>query len=99
MIEREDDRAHCNRVISWLATAVTNKYAAGCRSHGGHLPDTGGLLHEAECEVLDQVVYVSTLREQLVRVEGFLEAGRVQDAMIALNHILRGSPADRLPAA
>jgi len=99
VIEREDDRAHVARVIDWLTEAVAAKYAGGIRRHGGHLPDKGGVLHELECEVLDQAVYAQTLREQLVRVEGFLEAGRVEDAMIGLNHILRGTPADRLPAA
>lgn len=98
MIDREDDRAHVRRVIDWVAENVYTKYAAGIRKHGGHLPDKGGLLHEAECEVLDQVVYVNTLREQLLRVERFLEDGRIEDAMVAMSHILHGTPADRLPS-
>lgn len=99
MIEREDDRAHVGRVIDWLVENIYKKYSAGIRRHGGHLPDKGGVLHELECEVLDQAVYASTLREQLGRVETFLEDGRIEDAMIALRHILHGTPADRLPGA
>lgn len=97
MIEIEQDRAHCNRIVNWFAETVTDKYAAGIREHGGHLPDKGGLLHEAECEVLDLAVYVRTLREQLTRIEGWLKDGRVEDAMIGLRHILHGTPADRMP--
>lgn len=99
MIEREEDRAHCRRVVDWFFSAATNKYARGIKEHGGHLPDKGGLLAEAEAECLDLPIYVRTLREQLERIERFLEAGRVEDAMVALAHILHGTPRDRLPAA
>lgn len=93
----EPDRQHATRVVNWLTEAVWNKYDAGIKRHGGHLPDKGGLLHEAECEVLDQAVYIRTLREQLARIEGWIEAGRTEDALIAIGYILRGSPLDRLP--
>jgi hypothetical protein len=93
----EQNREHALRVVNWLTTAVWNKYDAGIVKHGGHLPDKGGLLHEAECEVLDQAVYIRTLREQLTRIEKWIEDGNTENALIAIGHILRGSPRDRFP--
>ena len=97
MIERDEDRAHAHRVVGWLTSAVWNKYAAGIKKHSGHLPDKGGLLHEAECEVLDQAVYIQTLREQLERVYESMQEHEFSVAMDALGLILHGTPEDRLP--
>ena len=93
----EQNREHALRVVNWLTTAVWNKYDAGIVKHGGHLPDKGGILHEAECEVLDQAVYIRTLREQLLRVERWLDRGALDKALIAIGYILRGSPQDTFP--
>ena len=91
------DRQHASRVARWLTDATLAKYEAGVAHHGGHLPNKGGLLHEAECEVLDQAVYIFTLREQLQRVEKWIEDGNTENALIAIGHILRGTPLDRFP--
>ena len=93
----QPDHQHLTRIVNWLSESVWNKYAAGIQKHGGHLPDKGGLLHEAECEVLDQAVYIRTLREQLQRIEKWIEDGKTENALVAVGHILRGSTLDRLP--
>jgi hypothetical protein len=97
MMMDEPDRQHALRILNWLSEAVYDKYQKGVAHHGGHLPNKGGLLREAECEVLDQAVYVFTIREQLLRVEKWVEYGECEKALIALHHILHGTPADTLP--
>ena len=97
MIMDEPDRQHALSVISWFSEASFDKYAKGIKEHGGHLPDKGGLLKEAECEVLDQAIYLRTVRVQLQRVERWLEDGKTENALVAIGHILRGTPLDRLP--
>jgi hypothetical protein len=96
-IEQDQDIDHAHRILNWVTTGIWNKYARGIAEHGGHLPHKGGLLKEAECEVLDLIVYVSTIREQMTRIEGQLEAGRVEDARLGLRHLLHGTTADRMP--
>lgn len=93
----DPDRDHALRIVNWLSESVYNKYAAGIKKHGGHLPNKGGLLNEAECEVLDQAVYIFTLREQLLRIEKWIEDGKTEHALVALNHLLRGTPLDTFP--
>lgn len=94
----DPDRDHALRIVNWLSESVFNKYAAGIKKHGGHLPNKGGLLHEAECEVLDQAVYIRTLREQLGRIEKWIEDGKTEHALVGIGHILRGTPLDTFPA-
>jgi hypothetical protein len=97
MMMDEPDRQHALRILNWLSEAVYDKYQKGVAHHGGHLPNKGGLLHEAECEVLDQAVYVRTIREQLERIEKWTEDGKTENALIAIGHILRGTPRDTFP--
>lgn len=91
------DREHALSVINWFSEASFNKYAKGIQEHGGHLPDKGGLLHEAECEILDQAIYLRTVRAQLLRIERWLEHGATEKALIAIGHVLRGTPLDLFP--
>lgn len=90
-------RDHAVRIIQRLSRLTAEKYAAGQREHGGDLWKKGGLLRELEHEVVDQGVYALTLREQLATTLDWLMAGKVEEAMIALNLILHGTPEDRLP--
>jgi hypothetical protein len=93
----EPDRQHRARILKWLDLALSWKYELGQQQHGGYLPDKGGLLFEAENEMIDQAVYLQTLREQLLRVESWIEHGATDKALIALGLILRGSTYDRFP--
>ena len=93
----EPDRQHALSIVGWFHESALNKYAKGIFEHGGHLPDKGGLLHEAECEVLDQAIYLRTVRGQLLRIEKWIEDGATEKALVAIGHILRGSTLDRLP--
>jgi hypothetical protein len=93
----DPDWAHLGRVTKWLSLATIDKYQAGVQEHGGHLPNKGGLLREAESEVIDQAVYLHTLREQLLRVEKWMEHGETNKARIALRFILRGTATDLFP--
>ena len=92
----EQDRQHAITIINWFSTEAFNKYHRGTVEHGGHLPDKGGLLAEAEAEALDLPIYLRTLRDQLDRVLTALRDGRVDEAITSLHRILNGTPADRL---
>lgn len=91
------DLKHAQEIARWFRDAGTEKYAKGIIEHGGHLPDKGGLLRELENEMLDGTIYTRTLRDQLTRVYAALLDGRNHEAMTALDAIIHGSPADRLP--
>ena len=93
----EQDHQHVLSVMAWFSDEAMAKYTRGVAEHGGHLPDKGGMLAEAEAECLDLPIYLRTLRDQLRRIESWLEHGRVEDAKLGLHCILHGTPADRLP--
>jgi hypothetical protein len=99
VIEIAQDREHAARIVNWFSVEAVAKYARGIKEHGGHLPDKGGLLAEAEAECLDLPIYIRTIREQLERAVALIQNGRGDDAVLALNIILYGTPADRLPIA
>ncbi|MCX6551192.1 MAG: hypothetical protein NTY02_09350 [Acidobacteria bacterium] len=92
-----EDRATINETINWFAEQAYLKFARGVHEHGGVLRHKGGLLREAEMETLDHVIYQQAIRHQLTQIEGWLEAGRVEDALVGLHLLLRGTPVDRMP--
>lgn len=93
----EQDRLHILSIIDWFSVHGFKKYAAGTVEHGGHLPNKGGLLKEAEAESLDLPIYLRTLRVQLQRVLLAINEGRTKEAATALHRILNGKPDDLLP--
>jgi hypothetical protein len=90
-------RAHALGICNWFTKHLWTKYTAGQREHGGEIWTKGGMLLESQNEVIDLSVYLYTLREQLQLVEEWLEHGKTENALIAIGHILRGTPLDRLP--
>jgi hypothetical protein len=92
----EQDTKHALEISEWFDSAVFSKYSQGVFEHGGHLPDKGGLLAEAEAECLDLPVYIRTLRGQLERVLEALRVGHYTQAEDSLAAILHGTPEDRL---
>ena len=92
-------KSHAIAIVNWVARALLDKYANGQESYGGFLPEKGGLLREIECEVLDQAVYVRTIRMQLDSILDALNRGDVDIAKTSLKMLLRGSTKDRLPSS
>jgi hypothetical protein len=90
------DWDNLSSIVGWFGEAATVKYTVGSREHGGELRQKGGLVAEAENEILDQAIYVRTIRKQLDGVLCALDSGHVSDAAAALRFILYGSPQDRL---
>jgi hypothetical protein len=89
------DETNAQQIVDWFGPSVKAKYAKGAAEHGGELPFKGGLLGEAESEVLDFAVYVRTIRAQLQSVLHLIQS----DPGLAyrqLRCILHGTPADRL---
>ena len=97
-IEGEDHTTIC-AVINNFAHHAWNKFAAGIAEHGGTLTHKGGLLHEAENECIDLVIYHHAVRHQLEGVLDALNRGEVLIAKDSLRMMLRGSTKDRLPSA
>ena len=93
----DQHRAHALRVVNAATESIFNKYAAGQRQHGGHLPHKGGLQAEAWAEAVDLIVYLSTIREQLSAIHLALQDGKVQEATSALRLLLYGDTTDTLP--
>lgn len=82
----DKDEAHLGRVIDWACKSISKKYRNGVIEHAGHLPNKPGLLHCAENEAIDQMVYLETVREQVTFAVQMLEAGRYLEA----ENLLRG---------
>jgi len=91
------DHKMITEVINWFAQQSFDKYHDGAVQHGGTLPCKGGLLHEAEMECLDHVIYIRALRHQLSGIYVGLKSGRVSDSTEALRLVLYGHPTDTLP--
>jgi hypothetical protein len=60
-----EQQAHLDRMIERFTSALTTKYAAGQREHGGNVWLKRGMLREAKAEVLDLWVYLDTLEQQI----------------------------------
>lgn len=91
------DHKMITEIINWFAQHSFDKYHAGALNHGGTLPRKGGLLHEAEMECLDHVIYIRALRHQLAGIYDGLKRGAVSDSTEALRLVLYGHPTDKLP--
>lgn len=63
-----EQRTHLQDVINTFNNRVTAKYKAGVEEHGGNLWDNDSLrlIEMAIDEAVDQVVYLTTLRQKLV---------------------------------
>jgi len=82
---------HLQRVISFWAKFVSDKYWKGQIEHGGNLWEKPGMLRHIEQETADFNVYLSTLRDQLTEVLADLRALRYERATDRLEEIL-GEP-------
>ena len=92
----DQQRAHALRVVNHASEAIINRYSAGQAQHGGDLRCKGGLQQEAWAEAVDLIVYLSTLREQLIAIHANL-VEHPQEAASALRLLLYGDPSDTLP--
>jgi hypothetical protein len=60
-----EHEAHLQRVLTRFTRALSQKYRAGQREHGGNLWTKRGMLDRAIEEAIDQAIYLMTLREQI----------------------------------
>ena len=58
---------HINDITTSFKELATAKYFRGCNEHGGNLWDVQGLIDMAMEECIDQFIYLSTLREQIIQ--------------------------------
>ena len=69
--------AHLQRLLTWVATHVNQKYRRGQAEHGGALWKAPGLLKELHAETFDLLSYGQALEEHAVRIFQDFDAGRV----------------------
>ncbi len=60
-----DQESHLQRIMARFSVALSKKYRAGQKEHGGSLWLKRGLLDRAIEEAIDQAIYLMTLREQI----------------------------------
>lgn len=64
-------KAHVTKLQSEATDRIGTKYTKGAQEHGGNIWDLtpSRLINEAIDEAIDQVVYLLTLRDQIVELE------------------------------
>jgi len=65
-----EQEAHLKRIKAQFAHKADLKYRDGQKEHGGNLKDVSllDLVDSAIAEAIDQVIYLETIRENLVGV-------------------------------
>jgi len=64
---RKAQKQHINDITNLFKELATTKYEKGCSEHGGNLWEVQGLIDMAMEECIDQFIYLSTLREQIIQ--------------------------------
>lgn len=76
-----EQEGHLQSIKDWFVGEVDSKYRKGQAEHGGNLWMKSGIIDMALEEVLDQAVYLYTLREQIKAIQQhFDEAYKLQDS-------------------
>jgi hypothetical protein len=61
-----DHEEHLQKIKTEISQLIDSKYRAGQKQHGGSLFHKAGLLDMAVEEIVDLVVYILTLKQQLI---------------------------------
>ena len=86
--------AHLQRILTDTDAALTAKYRAGQKEHGGQLWKKSGMMARLLEEHLDALVYAHTLREQLRAIldDLWCDCPSAEPARQALERILDEAP-------
>lgn len=66
---RISQRLHINAITRSFKKLATEKYAKGVKEHGGNLWEVSGLIDMALDECIDQYIYLTTLKSQIIKSE------------------------------
>jgi hypothetical protein len=62
-------KEHINNICKYFKDKAVNKYKKGAKEHGGNLWEVEGLIDMALDEVIDQFIYLTTLRQQIIKTK------------------------------
>jgi hypothetical protein len=85
---------HLQIILGQLEEKLSKKYMRGQAEHGGYLWEKPGMLMMNEQEILDQITYHFTLRDQITSALEYLKSGDAKSCELVLEKIL-GEPVDK----
>jgi hypothetical protein len=64
---RKAQQQHIDDITKRFKYLATAKYLKGAKEHGGNIWEVNNLIDQAIDECIDQFIYLSTLREQIIK--------------------------------